>query len=172
MRARIRTIVATLGIAVTAALAVPSPASAVPLPGEETPTGAGIPLSKLLQSGCGSACDQRDPQTFKIYYDGSNYATCATGRSGKNEAAYDIDSIWFASGTITLRYSPMCQTVWTRRSGNIYPVTKSYYMNGSKRTEARGPLSGTNWTAMLNDAGLLGQSCASDGPAVGCTVKY
>ncbi|MET8906163.1 hypothetical protein [Micromonospora sp. NPDC004551] len=172
MRTRIRTIIATLGV-MAAALAAPAPASAAPTSGGMAPSGAGyVSLSTLAASGCGSTCDYRDPNTFKIYYDGTHYATCVEGRPGYDERAIDVDSVWFPGGTIILRYSPFCRTVWTKRTGSVSPTTTSYYTGGGKRTEARGVISGTDWTQMLNDAGLLGQGCGTDGSLSGCTIKY
>ncbi|MFF5172500.1 DUF2690 domain-containing protein [Micromonospora sp. NPDC000089] len=168
---RIRTGIA--GMATAASVLVATPAIAAPSGSAvAAPDGAAsVALSTLAASGCGSSCDFKDPNTFKIYYDGTHYTTCVDGRPGYSEAAKTVDSVWFPGGTIFLRYSPFCRTIWTKRSGSVGVTTTSFYTSGSKRTSA-GQISGTDWTEMLNDSGLLGQGKGADGPAVAYTIKY
>ncbi|MGR6322826.1 DUF2690 domain-containing protein [Micromonospora soli] len=167
---------AALALCLSAAVAAPQAASAAPAP---TATGSAttiraadldpakatmIAASTLATSGCGSSCDGRNPATYKIYYNGSDYYTCAE------------DAITAAQNTsginLELRYSPRCRTAWARVSSDFYyPTVRSYYSDGRVRTSYSG-FAGSYYTMMVNDAGLLARAEATAGSGTWYTSKY
>lgn len=135
--------------------------------------GVMIDEATLLNSGCGSKCDGKDPASFRIYYEPPiphNYYTC-----GEDARTEDIaeDPI----SRVELRYSPRCRTAWARSYtyDSIFKVD-SRYLSGAHRTTMteKGP-SSWNWTAMVDDAGLEAQACVWPGgpmPGWRCTEWY
>ncbi|MBC8994252.1 DUF2690 domain-containing protein [Micromonospora chalcea] len=128
-------------------------------------------------SGCGSACDGKDPASYLAPMPGgpSNYAYCSTD-------AYTKYSKTSSDGRLTaeLRYSPYCRTAWTRGCCYNSMAGFSYYSNGNVRLSVYnydGRFSGDDvWTAMLDDAGYTFKACY-DGQIGGpsewkCTAKW
>jgi hypothetical protein len=113
---------------------------------------------------CGSLCDGKDPQTFRIYFDPNNHPdhfyTCAGIASTKGRAATDNVSV-------ELRYSTRCETTWARatRTGGVFwdIIHYSKFPSGTMRRTVRNDfVDGASWTTMLNDHGLLNRVCIED----------
>ncbi|MEV6367079.1 DUF2690 domain-containing protein [Micromonospora musae] len=128
-----------------------------------------ISEAQLATSGCGVSCDGRDPQTFKIYYNGSSYYTC--GEDATSPVKQDFRS--YGGPVVEIRVSARCRTAWTKLdSGNFNPTIKSFNLSGALRTSESGFIQGL-WTRMLNNKDLLAQGCAGSGSIVYCTTaKY
>ena len=119
---------------------------------------------------CGNACNGHDPNSY-ITPQG---LLCAGG-------AYTVTSVWVTSKNFAqLRYSPDCETAWTRgeysdlMGKNLYQGILQYYVYNWS-----GHLSGPNmvWTAMLNDQyNYLYVACvdaqAGGPPSWACTYPY
>ncbi|MEV2239947.1 DUF2690 domain-containing protein [Micromonospora sp. NPDC049891] len=127
----------------------------------------------LAASGCGSVCDGKNPQTFKIYTSYGNYYTCSedaiTPKSG-SYTYYKSD----ATGEVELRYSPRCRTAWARTPSRRTLTIKvdSRHLNGNHRTTMIEYSADSLWTAMVNDADLEARACFSPGatsPGYRCT---
>ncbi|WP_176730833.1 DUF2690 domain-containing protein [Micromonospora mirobrigensis] len=133
----------------------------------------------LVTTGCGSACDYKDPASYKIYYSGCStcYHYCADDAiTPTPTTSYDIRN---SGASIQLRYSPRCRTAWARTTYYDYAYIKveSRYSNGTTRAVAGVDKwqGASPWTAMLNDAGLQARACmANQGPMSGytCTSWY
>lgn len=124
--------------------------------------------ARATGDGCGSSCDKKDPATYKNYYSGCS--TCYYYCSDDAYTVYDAPDV--PSGPwVELRYSPRCQTAWSRAGSAWTPEIISYYMSGSRRTSA-GRVGSTTWSKMVNDHDLLAEACAYDGPTTVCTRKY
>jgi hypothetical protein len=132
-------------------------------------------LEQLLQaaatSGCGSACDAKDPKTYVYQGPGgpSQWTTCSAD-------AVTVRSIREPGGSadgVDLRYSPRCRTAWARKSGEVRFINvRSYFSNGNIRTAESAEQN--NYTLMLNDAGFTADACYSFTGAGywPCTTKY
>ncbi|WDZ86770.1 DUF2690 domain-containing protein [Micromonospora cathayae] len=128
-----------------------------------------IPEATLLNSGCGSACDFKDPATFRVYYN-----TCTGCYYHCVDDADDKRTIMDAVASIILRYSERCRTAWakTTYSNVSYIKAESRYLNGTHRatvTEYVG-----NYTVMMDDADLQARACVQpSGPySLTCTGWY
>jgi hypothetical protein len=148
---------ATAGIAIglTGGLMFASPASAV-------------------TSGCGSACDGKDPQTYYASVDG-----------GSARCFYDAVTIYVAHGA-ELRYSPYCRTAWARSEdpGYLGFVTVESYNSSGRRKVYSTRNASRSYTLMVNDKGMSARAChygwpseveynRGDAPGLdGCTAKY
>jgi|SRR5918992_358155 hypothetical protein len=123
-----------------------------------------VPAATLAYYGCRSACDGKNPATYKVYYDDYEHYHCADDAETK---ALNTNGI-----RLELRYSPRCRTAWTRVSSDFYyPTIKSYYTSGALRKSYSG-LAGPYYTLMVNDADLLAQAWATAGPTTWWTSKY
>lgn len=122
--------------------------------------------------GCGRECDAQNPATYVYRGPGgpSNWYPCS----------YDAVTARSVNG-IELRYSPRCRTAWTRSGASFDMVTWSYYLNGTERAwtaadgDHTGATTGTHFTAMVDDAGLLAQACGGDMSTATewwCTGRY
>lgn len=133
-------------------------------------------------SGCGSHCDQQDPNTF----DACGYGSVSCPDGVVFHCADDARTV-SSTSYVQLRYSPSCRTVWARYVNEANcPCTvayvQSFYSSGSLRTTAYDGTTAGPWSLMLNDAGLLGRACVTyydaivDGPVgpahTSCTSKY
>ncbi|MFD2767371.1 DUF2690 domain-containing protein [Micromonospora eburnea] len=131
-RRRLARVAAGLAAAVVAGMmAVPSPASAATV-------------------GCGSACDNKDPQTYVAMVDQAGY--CYMDAKTVSTASY-----------VELRYSPWCRTAWGRQTGSYGYLSgvlvRSYRTDGSLRATYDSQTSDGAWSRMANDKGLLAQAC-------------
>jgi Protein of unknown function (DUF2690) len=131
---------------------VPNPDSGQGAVLRQTADGPRAFLAPTATSGCGSLCDGKDPQTYRIYTSSTAYRLCAT----------DATTVRTATN-IELRYSPWCRTAWARQTGSIgYLVgvlVHSFNTNGSLRTYYRNDHMSGSWSAMVNDAGLTARAC-------------
>jgi hypothetical protein len=166
MKRRLLIILATLGMALGAVL--PITAAAAPgLPAglsaeARAQIAAGeatyIDEATLAAAGCGSFCDDKDPATYRIYYDECSncYYKCATDA---------LTVRWGPSGSpgLELRYSPRCRTAWTKVSREVWVSVESLYSNGNLRRRTTG-FAGQYYTNMLNDDGYYAVAYATYGP--------
>jgi hypothetical protein len=118
-----------------------------------------IDEATLAASGCGRACDDKSPTSYKIYHSGCStcYHYCADDAVTKR---------WGVSSSpgLELRYSARCRTAWTKVSyADSYAWIESYYTDGRFR-KSTGGFAGQYYTNMLDDAGLLAYSFARVGP--------
>jgi hypothetical protein len=140
---------------------------------QQTPDGPKVFLSAQAATGCGSYCDFKDPQTFRIYTSSTAYRFCATDAV----TIYNIGTTASGPKVLQLRYSPWCRTVWARTANatDYYPTVKSYHLNGTWRATA-GPVEWgvANYSLMLDDRNLLGSACTTLPSSSGemCTAKY
>jgi hypothetical protein len=121
------------------------------------------------QPACGSACDNKDPDTFQRHFTGqrqADYYLC-------DDNAVNIGSAINIDGsTFQLRYSLTCETTWVlyhELSGGFVITNYSHYSNGSLRLSSRGDGSG-NWTLMLDDHGYTNNACISEYADQGATL--
>ncbi|MEV6815364.1 DUF2690 domain-containing protein [Micromonospora sp. NPDC051296] len=162
----------------------PAPASAQPTPDRAAAeveaviaAGDGVKLDAiaLANAGCGASCDGKDPQSFKIYYDGTRYYTCAEDAITPKLSTGYLYRVSSPLGNVELRYSPRCRTAWARTSaGAVRFKVVSRYTSGTHRTTMTGA-SPASWTVMVNDANLEAQACYQPvGPYDGweCTRWY
>jgi hypothetical protein len=177
--------------ATTAALAVPTVANAAVADRADTATT--LPMITAVRAD-GSILKQADPKALQALI-GTAAAGCGNTCDGQNPASFvwngapcgnDAQTVREAhkpgggsdSLVAELRYSPRCRTAWTRGKNLYHLKTTSYYTNGNVRTNTfagRNPNDpgGSHFTAMVNDAGLVADGCASfDSGDVGCTSRY
>ncbi|GIJ08729.1 DUF2690 domain-containing protein [Micromonospora andamanensis] len=140
--------------------------------------GDGIRLDAvtLANTGCGSSCDNRDPNTFKIYYDGTRYYTCAEDAITPKLSSGYVYRVSSPAGSVELRYSPRCRTAWARTSAGwtAFKVV-SRHLNGNHRKTIEGYSEyGGVWTDMVNDANLEASACywPASGTDWHCTRWY
>ncbi|MEV6815103.1 DUF2690 domain-containing protein, partial [Micromonospora sp. NPDC051296] len=164
----------------------PAPASAQPTPDRAAAAeaeavisaGDGVRLDAiaLANAGCGASCDNRDPQTFRIYYDGTRYYTCAEDAITPTLSSGYVYRTSSPLGSVELRYSPRCRTAWARTSaGNLTFKVVSRNANGTHRMTLTADSPPSTWTRMVNDASLEAQACYHPwGPYDGwaCTRWY
>lgn len=113
-------------------------------------------------SYCGSACDGKDPSGYLITAPGgpSNYYHCAD--DARTIYSVPADS---SHPTVELRYSDRCATAWARvpyGTAGAYGIQiRSYSLNHTWRRTEGGTTSssGSSWTPMVNDQGLLARAC-------------
>ncbi|BCJ58019.1 DUF2690 domain-containing protein [Micromonospora endophytica] len=131
-----------------------------------------IDEATLAASGCGSSCDGRNPQTYKIYYNGSAYYTCAEDAVVPKSGTYTYKTS-SPIGSVELRYSPRCRTAWARTTASYVSFkVDSRYLNGNHRRTESGYTESGGYTLMVNDADLEARACyAASGPISGwdCT---
>lgn len=175
---------AVLLVALATSAVTSGPAQATPEQAIETTeaasviaagNGAMIDEATLLNSGCGSVCDGKDPASFRIYYEQlpHNYYTCAEDAKPAPGAGF----AWSGNMYVENRYSPRCRTSWARVGGNYYAgyTVESRYLNGSHRLTIQEYSRNWLWTAMVNDANLQARACIDPfGPQLGerCTPWY
>lgn len=124
-------------------------------------SGGGVMIDEatLLNSGCGSKCDGKDPASFRIYYEQlpHNYYTCA-------EDAWTVDTAEDPIAGVELRYSSRCRTAWARAKTQGMFKVESRYLSGAHRITMTELAANWRWTAMVDDAGLLARACLRTGP--------
>jgi hypothetical protein len=126
-----------------------------------------IAADTLAATGCGRTCDNKNPQTYKIYHSGCStcYHYCADDAVTKRWGHH-------SSPGLELRYSARCRTAWTKVStGNSYPWVESRYLDGRLRMST-GNFAGSYYTNMVDDAGLLAYAYVSQGPTTWYTSGY
>jgi hypothetical protein len=160
MRAGSKLAVAGVMVGVVAALGV-------------TVLGPASPASAA--TGCGSRCDDKDPQTFVWKYVGPSPGQPVTCQK-------DAVDKRVKTGVI-LRYSPSCRTAWAKNvageagAGSRYFVEVQRFAVGGSSVNKRS--TGSAWSDMVNDAGYESRAClyisygADSEPAlIRCTDKY
>ncbi|SNT51629.1 Protein of unknown function [Asanoa hainanensis] len=127
-----------------------------------------IDAATLAATGCGSACDGKNPYSFKVYYSGSSYRYCYDDR---RTVEYQNPAAGFPK--LELLASAACRTAWTRLTpaGATVPRIESYTTSGALRTSYHGFVQ-SNWTQMVNGAGYGQKACMSQGSTAACTFKY
>lgn len=121
---------------------------------------------------CGRQCDAKDPYNYVYQGAGgpSHWVTCAS----------DAITVRRADGlgmSVSLRYSPFCETTWAEGNFSVDLRNESYYSNGTWRTVTLAYAqqgNGLNYTAMLDDHSLLNRACVDRGTVSSriCTSKY
>lgn len=164
--------VAALFATFTTSVVVSAPAQAAAGPTSENAeaarviaAGDGVMIDEatLLNSGCGSKCDGKDPASFRIYYEQlpHNYYTCA-----EDAVPAPVDGFeWSGSFMVEHRYSPRCRTSWARAGGDYHQIpykVESRYLNGTHRLSIQEWADNWRWTAMVNDANLQARACISN----------
>jgi hypothetical protein len=133
-------------------------------------TTAALLVGSPANAACGSACNNKDPQTYPSSKPCGGDATTAKTFSSMGR-------------TLQLRYSPSCRTVWARiygaenqdkvilerweGMGSIYtPVLQWEYFGGNE------------WSPMYNDSGVQIRAClqlqwaTTPASRLGCTGHY
>lgn len=130
---------------------------------------AALRAAALASTGCGYACDGKDPNSYVW-----NGSTC-------NDATtiYRHDEGWAYA---ELRFSGRCATAWTRTCCYARAGGFGYASNGNQRSSVynyQGVYSGSPiWTAMLYDYGTLRYKACFDRVVAGspsewaCTAKF
>jgi len=150
----------TFGTAVAAllltAFALPgTPASAA------TPPAATAAAAADSEPGCGSACDNQNPETYRLR-DGNCmqcWHTCASDATtvSTQSSAGHVE--------IELRYSPSCRTFWARRVYTVVHSTKLVMYDKKTGGKELAAASGDAYTMMLNGKGRWGEAQAWYGPS-------
>ncbi|MFI6758145.1 DUF2690 domain-containing protein [Micromonospora sp. NPDC050417] len=103
-------------------------------------------------SGCGAACDGKEPSTYIATVDGSQGICGLVGAS-----------TIYAATNVELRYSSYCQTAWARQTGSLGWLTgvlvESYNANGTLRRTYTSDTSPGAWSFMVNDKGITARAC-------------
>ncbi|MBX7269735.1 DUF2690 domain-containing protein [Micromonospora sp. Llam7] len=143
------------------AQAAPDPAAAEVEAVIAAGDGVRLDAATLANAGCGASCDNKNPDTFKIYYDGTRYYTCAEDAITPQLSSGYVYRASSPSGSVELRYSPRCRTAWARTSAGwtAFKVV-SRHLNGNHRKtiESYSEYGGV-WTNMVNDASLEARAC-------------
>lgn len=123
---------------------------------------------------CGAACNGKDPQTYTARV-GVSLVYCATDAITVRTAYNSSHGM-----TVTLRYSPKCQTVWARVHGGasggeyllgIADVGMAFYFTNYYSLSN----GGRNWSNMWNDHHVTLRACvinARNGITLACTTGY
>ncbi|WP_091432405.1 DUF2690 domain-containing protein [Micromonospora yangpuensis] len=112
-----------------------------------------VPGSASADSvGCGSPCDNKDPQTYN--------AVVGSGSGGCYQDARTVASATY----VELRYSPWCRTAWGRQTGSIGwlsgVLVQSFNSSGTTlRASYDSRTTGGSWSRMANDKNLLARAC-------------
>ena len=136
--------------------------------------GASALPAQAVNPGCGSHCNNENPNTFNITPPGGPsqwYHCSADAKTVDSLGPADNRTLRDFGVTLQLRYSPKCRTTWARAYGLSNTdtlVVKVYGAGGSQWTSndteygqnasyQSGP--GQMWSPMMNDAGYTSRAC-------------
>lgn len=127
------------------------------------PLGLEAPALAASSSVC-SACENEDPNTWRVWTGPYDYYLCATD-------AITVDTIPHTrapSKYVELRYSPRCRTVWARSVGSGFEMgverlspARTLSCCAASSTDQSSPPK--RWTNMLDDAGVVSRAYMYDG---------